>query len=100
MSNEQEKWRKFLQPVITGLVALMTALTLYVQSKDSSNADVRMSVLEQNLEHVQTWSDKTEMKVETLSQNFGTLTVQLAQVLVKMDNIIETLKEMKLENGK
>ena len=100
MSNEQEKWRRFLQPVITGLVALMTALTLYVQSKDSSNADVRMSVLEQNLEHVQTWSDKTEMKVETLSQNFGTLTVQLAQVLVKMDNIIETLKEMKLENGK
>ena len=31
MSNESEKWRKFLQPVITGLVAMMTAVVGYLQ---------------------------------------------------------------------
>lgn len=100
MPNEQEKWRKFLQPLITGMVAFMTALTLYIQNSDSSSAEVRMTTIEQNLSHVQQWKDKADNKMETLSQNFGTMTVQLAQVLVKMDNIIETLKELKQEPRK
>lgn len=95
MPNEQEKWRKFLQPLITGMIALMAALTLYIQNKDSTNAEVRMTAIEQNMTYVQEWRDKADNKMETLSQNFGTMTVQLAQVLVKMDNIIETLKELK-----
>lgn len=95
MPTESEKWRKFLQPLITGMIALMTALTLYVQNKDSSSADVRITAIEQNMNHVHEWRDKADIKMETLSQNFGTMTVQLAQVLVKMDNIIESLKELK-----
>ena len=46
MPNEQEKWRKFLQPVITGLVAMMTAFTLYAQSASSDANDSRVTAVE------------------------------------------------------
>lgn len=49
MSNENEKWRKFLQPVITGLVATMTAVVGYLQSlqkQESDRRDARIAVLE------------------------------------------------------
>jgi hypothetical protein len=53
MSNsnekENEKWRKFLQPVITGLVAMMTAVVgylQYLQKQESDKRDSRIAVLE------------------------------------------------------
>lgn len=95
MSNEQEKWRKFLQPVITGLAAFLSAAVLYLHNVDNSGAEVRMSAIEQNMTYMQNWRDKAETKMELTAQNVSTLNVQLAQVLVKMDNIIENLKELK-----
>lgn len=95
MPNEQEKWRKFLQPVISGLAAFLSAAVLYMHSVDNSGAEVRMNSIEQSLTYMQSWREKAESKMEVTSQNVNTLNVQLAQVLVKMDNIIESLKELK-----
>lgn len=95
MPNEQEKWRKFLQPVISGLAAFLSAAVLYMHSVDNSGAEVRMNSIEQSLSYMQSWREKAESKMEVTSQNVNTLNVQLAQVLVKMDNIIESLKELK-----
>lgn len=95
MSNENEKWRKFLQPVISGLAAFLSAAVLYMHSVDNSGAEVRMNSIEQSLSYMQSWREKAESKMEVTSQNVNTLNVQLAQVLVKMDNIIESLKELK-----
>lgn len=94
-TNEQEKWRKFLQPVISGLAAFLSAAVLYMHSVDNSGAEVRMNSIEQSLSYMQNWREKAESKMEVTSQNVNTLNVQLAQVLVKMDNIIESLKELK-----
>lgn len=93
--NEQEKWRKFLQPVISGLAAFLSAAVLYMHSVDNSGAEVRMNSIEQSLSYMQSWREKAESKMDVTSQNVNTLNVQLAQVLVKMDNIIESLKELK-----
>lgn len=95
MSNENEKWRKFLQPVISGLAAFLSAAVLYMHSIDNSGTEVRMNSIEQSLSYMQSWREKAESKMEVTSQNVNTLNVQLAQVLVKMDNIIESLKELK-----
>ena len=95
MPDEQEKWRKFLQPVISGLAAFLSAAVLYMHSVDNSGAEVRMNSIEQSLSYMQSWREKAESKMEVTSQNVNTLNVQLAQVLVKMDNIIESLKELK-----
>lgn len=95
MPNEQEKWRKFLQPVITGLAAFLSAAVLYMHNVDNSGAEVRISAIEQNISYIQAWRDKAETKMDVTSHDVSTLNVQLAQVLVKMDNIIESLKDLK-----
>ena len=66
-----------------------------MHSIDNSGAEVRMNSIEQSLSYMQNWREKAESKMEVTSQNVNTLNVQLAQVLVKMDNIIESLKELK-----
>ena len=45
-SNEQAQWRKLLQPLVTGLVALVAALTLYVQRSDNDRTDSRLTAIE------------------------------------------------------
>lgn len=49
MVNESTQWRKFLQPVVTGLVALMAAgvgYLQYLQKETDERRDSRISVLE------------------------------------------------------
>ena len=49
MSTESSQWRKFLQPVVTGLVALMAASVgylQYLQKGEGEKRDSRISVLE------------------------------------------------------
>jgi hypothetical protein len=49
MVNDTAQWRKFLQPVVTGLVALMAAVVgylQYLQRGESEKRDSRISVLE------------------------------------------------------
>ena len=95
MPNEHSEWRKFLQPIVSGIAAFLSAAVLYMHSVDNSGAEVRINAIEQNIAYMQSWRDKAESKMETTTQNVSTLNVQLAQVLVKMDNIIESLKDLK-----
>lgn len=49
MPTESTQWRKFLQPVVTGLVALMAAGVGYLQYLQRGNNEIqdsRISVLE------------------------------------------------------
>lgn len=49
MPTESSQWRKFLQPVVTGLVALMAAgvgYLQYIQRADGEKRDSRIAVLE------------------------------------------------------
>ena len=49
MPTESTQWRKLLQPVVTGLVALMAAgvgYLQYLQRGESERRDSRISVLE------------------------------------------------------
>ena len=49
MSAESTQWRKFLQPVVTGLVALMAAgvgYLQYLQKGEGEKRDSRIAVLE------------------------------------------------------
>ena len=49
MSTESSQWRKFLQPVVTGLVALMAACVgylQYLQRGEGEKRDSRIAVLE------------------------------------------------------
>lgn len=95
MSNENEKWRKFLKPVVASVAGFFLAATAYVQHSDNVKADVRISAVEYSVAQIEKWNDKTEVRIEESAKNIYTLNVQLAQVLVKLDNVIEVLKEQR-----
>ena len=98
--TEHEKWRKLLHPLITGMVAFMAAATLYVQHKDSGASEARLTAIEIEHKSIQQWKDRADMRIEATGKDIATLNVQLAQVLVKMDIVIETLKEYKNQGGR
>lgn len=95
MDTEHEKWRKLLHPLITGLVTLMGIATLYIQHKDSGTSEARLTAIEIEHKSMQNWQDRADLRIEATGKEIATLNVQLAQVLVKMDIVIETLKEYK-----
>lgn len=64
MSTESSQWRKFLQPVVTGLVALMAAgvgYLQYLQKQDSERRDARIAVLEVRTQDLSKRSDRFEV---------------------------------------
>lgn len=93
--TEHEKWRRLLHPLITGMVAFLAAATLYIQHRDSGTSEARITAIEVESKSIQQWRDKTDLRIEATGKEIATLNVQLAQVLVKMDIVIETLKEYK-----
>lgn len=66
MSTESTQWRKFLQPIAVGLVALMAAATAYFQRTDSSDIDSRVTAIEVEVKNLQPW----KMKVDNNMDNF------------------------------
>ena len=45
MNNEQEKWRKLLQPLVTAAVAALTAYTYYLQNQAEEKTEARFVAL-------------------------------------------------------
>ena len=58
MSNEHEKWRKFLQPLVTAAVAALTAYTYYLQNQSEEKTEARFVALEVRQEVTEKRSDK------------------------------------------
>ena len=64
MPTESSRWRKFLQPVVTGLVALMAAgvgYLQYLQKGNNEKQDSRISVLEVQMSNQVKDLDKFKM---------------------------------------
>lgn len=57
-TNESSQWRRFLQPLVTGLVALMAAATLYLQRHDSDDIESRVKALEVRVDEQAKRSDR------------------------------------------
>lgn len=74
---------------------LMSSGALVNQHNDASTYEVRMKSVEMYIEGYGKWRDKVEERIDKSSKEIYTMNVQLAQVLVKMDNVIEALKELK-----
>lgn len=63
MANESTQWRKFLQPVVTGLVALMAAgvgYLQYLQKQDGNKLESRVTVLEVQSATLQPWRARVD----------------------------------------
>lgn len=66
-TSEGKEWRKFLQPVITGLCALMAAGAFALQQSDSDKYDSRITAIEVRMDA----SDKRMDASDSRSDKFG-----------------------------
>lgn len=69
MSNENEKWRKFLQPLVEVLLGLGLAMTAYFQHSGSNEFESRLAVVENKVGGI----DELRRDVAELSKNVYTL---------------------------
>lgn len=88
MSSEQEKWRKFLQPVITGLVAMMTAVVgylQYLQKQESDKRDSRIAVLEVQVSEQSRRSDKFGSDIDNFKLMLGDIRSDVSFIRGKLE---------------
>lgn len=69
MTNENEKWRKFLQPLVEVLLGLGLAMTAYFQHSGSNEFESRLAVVENKVGGI----DELRRDVGELSKNVYTL---------------------------
>ena len=89
-SNESEKWRKFLQPVITGLVAMMTAVVgylQYLQKQESDRRDSRIAVLEVQVGEQSKRSDKFSSDIDNFKLMLGDIRSDVSFIRGKLENM-------------
>lgn len=71
MSTEQSKWREFLQPLVVGLVALLSAATLYLQRSGAETADAWQGKTDQRLEYLEQRSTQRDVDMDNLRTMMG-----------------------------
>lgn len=85
--NEHEKWRKLLQPLVTGLVALVAALTLYVQRSDSDRTDTRLTALEIRADVTDKRSDKFGADIDNFKVLLGDIRSDVSFIRGKLESV-------------
>lgn len=71
MTNEQSKWRKFLQPLVTGLVAFLAAATLYLQQNSNEESGAWQAKTEARIEYLENRSAKRDIDMDNLRVMMG-----------------------------
>lgn len=89
MSNvsESKEWRKFLQPLVTGLVALVAALTLYVQRTDNDKTDSRLTALEIRADVTDKRSDRFGADIDNFKILLGDIRSDVSFIRGKLESM-------------
>lgn len=87
MPNEGKEWRKFLQPLVTGLVALIAALTLYVQRSDSDRTDTRLTALEIRADVTDKRSDRFGADIDNFKVLLGDIRSDVSFIRGKLESM-------------
>ena len=83
--DESIKWRKFLQPIVTGLVALMAAATLYLQRQNSGDVEIRLKEVEIRVEEQTRRSDKFDYRFDNLESVISVIRSDVSFIRGKME---------------
>lgn len=86
-TNEQTQWRKFLQPLVTGLVALVAALTLYVQRSDNDRTDSRLTALEIRADVTDKRSDRFGADIDNFKVLLGDIRSDVSYIRAKLEDL-------------
>lgn len=84
--SNSTQWRKFLQPVVTGLVALMAAATLYLQRQDSGDVETRVKALEVQIDNMQPWRARVDDNIENFRSVLSDIRSDVSFIRGKMES--------------
>ena len=76
-----------LQPLVTGLVALVAALTLYVQRSDSDRTDTRLTALEIRADMTDKRSDRFGADIDNFKVLLGDIRSDVSFIRGKLENV-------------
>lgn len=85
MPNESTQWRKFLQPIVTGLVALMAAATLWLQRQDSTDVESRVTAVEIKVDEQAKRSDKYGEDIDKFKQTLSDIRADVSYIRGKLE---------------
>ena len=86
-TNDNTEWRKFLQPVVTGLVALMAAATLYLQRQDSDDMESRVKALEVRVDEQTKRSDRFGDDIDKFKVMLSDIRSDVSFIRGKLENV-------------
>ena len=85
MSNEHEKWRKFLQPLVTAAVAALTAYTYYLQNQSEEKTEARFVALEVRQDVTEKRSDKYGSDIDNFKILLGDIRSDVSFIRGKLE---------------
>lgn len=94
-TNEHTQWRKFLQPLVTGLVALVAALTLYVQRSDNDRTDSRLTAIEVRMDAGDKRMDASDRRSDKFGADIDNFKVLLGDIRSDVSYIRAKLEDLK-----
>lgn len=86
MSDESTQWRKFLQPLVTGLVALMAAGTLYLQRQDSDDTESRIRAVEVEVVELKERSNGYGNDIEKFKETLSDIRSDVSFIRGRLEN--------------
>ena len=86
MTNESSAWRKFLQPLVTGLVAFLAAATLYLQRSEGETTDSRITALEIRTEALDRGNAKLGSDMDNLRTILGDVRADVSFIRGKLES--------------
>lgn len=85
--NEHEKWRKLLQPLVTGLAALVAATTFYLQRSDNDKTESRLTALEIRADVTDKRSDKFGADIDNFKVLLGDIRSDVSFIRGKLESV-------------
>lgn len=85
MSTEQEKWRKFLQPLVTAAVAFLSAYTFYIQHSTEEKTEARFVALELRADMTDKRSDRFGADIDNFKILLGDIRSDVSFIRGKLE---------------
>lgn len=87
MYNESEKWRKFLQPLVTAAVAALTAYTYYLQNQSEEKTEARFVALEVRQDVTDKRSDRFGADIDNFKVLLGDIRSDVSFIRGKLESM-------------
>lgn len=87
MYNESEKWRKFLQPLVTAAVAALTAYTYYLQNQSEEKTEARFVALEVRQDVTEKRSDRFGADIDNFKLLLGDIRSDVSFIRGKLESM-------------